>query len=138
MLVLDEPLIKAVTKENQMPNLETTVATYLDAWNEPDAELRAKLIEDVWASDGQLIDPPMTADGRAQISEMAATLHAQFPGHQFRRSGPIDEHHGHFRFAWELVAPDGSVALPGLDVGHVGEDGRLAQIVGFFGAVAAG
>jgi hypothetical protein len=118
-----------------MPNLETTIATYLEAWNETDPELRNKLIEHVWARDGQLIDPPLAAAGRAQIGEMAATLQSQFPGHHFRRSSPIDEHHGHFRFAWQLVAPDGTVALPGLDVGHLTDDGHLARIVGFFGAV---
>jgi transcriptional regulator with XRE-family HTH domain len=131
------PSKRAATEEDHMPDLETTIATYLDAWNETDPELRDKLIEDVWAYDGQLIDPPLAAAGRAQISGMAATLQAQFPGHQFRRSSLIDEHHGHFRFAWQLVAADGSVTLTGLDVGQLGEDGHLAQIVGFFGEVAA-
>ena len=37
----------------------------------------------------------------------------------------------------ELVGPDGTVALKGLDVGEVGDDGRLRRITGFFGELEA-
>ena len=48
----------------------------------------------------------------------------------------IDEHHGYLRFAWELVGPDGTVALTGLDVGELADDGRLRRITGFFGELS--
>ena len=38
-----------------------------------------------------------------------------------------------FRYAWELVGPDGTVALTGLDVGELAGDGRVRRISGFFG-----
>jgi len=116
-----------------MNNLSNTVDTYLTAWNETDTNSRDKLIQEVWATDGRLVDPPLAASGHDEISDMAAALHAQFPGHQFRRASEVDEHHGHFRFAWRLVAPDGSVAISGVDVGALDENGRIAQITGFFG-----
>jgi hypothetical protein len=114
-------------------NLTATVDTYLAAWNESDAGRRAALIEQVWSADGRLIDPPLAAEGRAGISDMAAALHGQFPGHRFRRASGVDTHHDQLRFAWELVAPDGKVTLSGLDVGEVAADGRLRRITGFFG-----
>ena len=116
-----------------METLTTTIDSYLEAWNEADAARRAELIEAVWADQGRLVDPPLVGEGRSEISDMAAALHAQFPGHQFRRASGIDEHHGHFRFAWDLVGPDGTVALAGVDVGKLSEDGRLDRITGFFG-----
>jgi hypothetical protein len=64
---------------------------------------------------------------------MAATMQAHYPGHRFRRASGIDAHHDHLRFAWELVTPDGTVALAGMDVGEVAGDGRLRRITGFFG-----
>ena len=64
---------------------------------------------------------------------MAGSLQSQFPGHHFVRTSKVDEHHGHFRFAWDLVAPDGSVALGGVDVGELTDDGSIARITGFFG-----
>jgi hypothetical protein len=68
---------------------------------------------------------------------MADALHQQFAGHAFRRVSAIDAHHEHVRFAWELVAPDGRVALAGMDVGELAADGRLRRIVGFFGELTA-
>jgi hypothetical protein len=120
-----------------MNTLSSTVDTYLTAWNKTDPDSRDKLIQQVWATDGQLVDPPLAASGHSEISDMAAALQAQFPGHQFRRASEVDEHHGHFRFAWQLVAPDGSVAISGIDVGALDENGRIAQITGFFGDLPA-
>lgn len=120
-----------------MDDIVTTVDTYLAAYNEIDADRRMTLIEKVWASDGRLVDPPLEAVGHGGISDMAAAVHAQFPGCTFRRSSGVDSHHDHLRFTWELVAPDGTVALKGLDVGEVAPDGRLRRITGFFGEVPA-
>jgi hypothetical protein len=64
---------------------------------------------------------------------MAAALQSPFPDHRFVRTSGIDEHHRHFRFAWDLVASDGSVALAGVDVGEVTDVGTIARITGFFG-----
>jgi hypothetical protein len=117
--------------------LTATVDTLLAAWNEPDPARRAGLIERVWASDGRLIDPPLAAEGHAGISDMAAALQAQFPGHWFRRSSGIDAHHGYLRYGWELVGPEGAVALAGIDVGELADDGKLRRITGFFGPLPA-
>lgn len=116
----------------------TTVDRYLAAWTEPDAARRLDLVEQLWEPDGRLIDPPLAAEGRTGISDLFAAFQAQFPGHTFRRTSAVDAHHEQFRFAWELVAPDGSVALAGLDVGETGAEGRLRRITGFFGDLATG
>lgn len=118
-------------------NLTTTIDTYLVAWTEPDATKRVRLIEQVWAADGRLIDPPLASEGHTGISEMMAALQGQFPGHTFRRASGIDAHHEYIRFGWELVAPDGTVALAGMDVGELATDGRLRRITGFFGPLPA-
>ena len=81
--------------------------------------------------------PAGAAAGHAGIAELAAALRAQFPGHRFRRASGIDAHHDQFRFAWELVGPDGAAALAGLDVGELAPDGRLRRVTGFFGALPA-
>ena len=122
---------------NTTPPLGELIDRYLAAWNEPDPARRAALIEQVWAADGRLIDPPLAAEGHAGIGDMAAALQAQFPGHQFRRASGIDAHHDQLRFAWQLVGPDGAVALAGLDVGELAADGRLRRIAGFFGELPA-
>ena len=116
-----------------MSDLTATVDTYLAAWNETDPGRRAELVARVWAPDGTPADPPAAAEGRAGISDLHAALQAQFPGHRFRRASAVDTHHDRFRVGWELVGPDGAVALTGTDVGVLAEDGRLRGITGFFG-----
>jgi hypothetical protein len=120
---------------HHMNDIATTVDTYLAAYNETDVDRRKKLIERVWTTDGRLIDPPLAGEGHDGVNDMALALHEHFPGHQFRRVSSVDAHHDQLRFAWELVAPDGTVALTGLDVGEVAADGRLRRITGFFGEV---
>jgi hypothetical protein len=121
------------TRSNHMSDLTATVDTYLDAYGESDAERRAKLIEQVWASGGQLIDPPLDATGRDGIGQMAAAVQSQFPGHTLRRSTGVDTHHGFARYGWEMVAADGSVTLAGTDIMQVGDDGQIVRVTGFFG-----
>jgi hypothetical protein len=116
-----------------MSDLTTTIDTYLAAWNETDPARRTELIEQVWATDGRMIDPPLASEGHAGISDHIAALHAQFPGHRFRRASGVDSHHGDLRVAWELIAPDGTVALTGLDIATLAADGRLQRVTGFFG-----
>lgn len=118
-------------------NLTHIVDGHLAAYGEPDATRRGELIAAVWAADGRLIDPPATGDGHAGISALADAVQQQFAGHVFRRTSAVDSHNDVLRYAWELVAPDGAVALAGMDVGQVGEDGRLTQIAGFFGELPA-
>jgi SnoaL-like domain len=120
-----------------MTDLSDTVDTYLSGWNEIDPQHRASIIQSVWASDGRLIDPPFAATGRDEITNMVAALQSQFPDHHFVRTSGIDEHHNHFRFAWDLVAADDSTALSGIDVGELSDDGTISRITGFFGDIPA-
>jgi hypothetical protein len=113
-----------------------TVDGYLAAYSEPDGARRAELVAAVWAADGRLVDPPLTGEGHDGIGAMAAAVQQQFPGHVFRRASAVDAHHDAVRYAWELVAPDGAVALTGTDVGLLAPDGRLARVTGFFGELA--
>jgi hypothetical protein len=119
-----------------MSDITTTIDTYLEAYGEADPARRVKLIERVWAVDGQLVDPPLDAAGHDAISNMAAAVQGQFPGHRFRRSSDVDAHHGFARYGWELVAADGTVAVSGVDIAEV-DDARLQRVIGFFGDLPA-
>jgi len=114
-----------------MSDITTTIDTHLEAYAETDAARRRALIEKIWAADGQLIDPPLDATGRDGISEMAATVQQHFPDHSFRRTTDVDAHHGFARYAWDLVAADGTVTISGIDIAEL-DDGRLRRVVGFF------
>jgi hypothetical protein len=120
-----------------MTDLATAVDAYLEGYGEPDAARRDQLMHQAFTDDAALIDPPLEGRGRTAIAEMAATVQSLYPGHRFRRASAIDEHHGFARYAWQLVTPDDTVALSGLDVVQVDADGRIRQVVGFFGDLVA-
>lgn len=120
-----------------MDTLQPTITTYLELLNETDPARRATLAEAVWVDDGRWIDPPFEAEGRAAIAETIGGVQEQFPGHTFRQVSGVDMHHDLFRFAWELVAPDGTVTVRGIDVGQVADDGRFRRITGFLGDLPA-
>lgn len=113
------------------------VTPAVDAWiamlNETDPDARLALARRAWIEDCSYVDPLQQAAGYDGLSAMAAGVHAQFPGQRFVRTTGIDTHHNLVRFGWELAAEDGTVAVAGLDVAIVADDGRLSQLAGFFG-----
>jgi hypothetical protein len=115
-----------------MTETAATVDIHLEAYGETDPDRRADLIAKVWAPDGELIDPPLEGKGHAGIDDMAKAVHEHFPGHTFRRTSAIDEHHGFVRYGWELVGGDGTVAIAGVDIAEL-EGGRIRRVTGFFG-----
>jgi len=117
--------------------MTTTIDTYLEAYGEPDANRRVALIEQIFAPEGHVFDPPIDGAGHTGINEMFAAVQSQFAGHTFRRTTGVDSHHGIARYGWEMVAGDGSVTLAGMDVAVVNDAGKLTRIAGFFGDLPA-
>ena len=114
-------------------DLTTIVDGHLAAYGEPDPRRRAALIEQVWSDDGRLVDPPATGEGHDGIAALADAVQQQFAGHRFRRTTAVDSHNDVLRYGWELVAPDGTVTLSGIDVAQTDPSGRLRLVAGFFG-----
>jgi hypothetical protein len=119
-----------------LPVMTTTtdmIDTYLAAYNEPDAGARRELVGRAFAENGALVDPPIDGEGVGGITDLMGAVHQQYPGHRFNRASAVDEHHGYFRYGWQLRGPDDAVVLEGTDVGMVDEAGKLARVIGFFG-----
>jgi hypothetical protein len=114
-------------------SLDRLVDTHLAAYAEPDAARRLALLKDSWSLEGRLIDPPFDATGHQGISNQAAMLLGQFPGHRFERTTAIDAHHEVLRYGWRLVNPAGTAVVEGIDVVDLDVDGRISRVVGFFG-----
>ncbi len=117
-------------------DLTATVDTHLRAYCEPDPATRADLLAAVWAPTGTLIDPPFDGEGLDAIAGMVDVVLTHYAGHTFRRTTDVDAHHAFGRYGWELVAPDGTVAVAGTDIVETDDNGRLTRVVGFFGPLA--
>ena len=55
-----------------------------------------------WNVDGELLDPPLEGQGRAEISALADVVLAHYAGHRFERTTAVDAHHGFARYGWDL------------------------------------
>jgi hypothetical protein len=119
-----------------MTSLTDTVDTHMAAYCDPDRSRRAERFASVWTSDGELLDPPLEGRGMEEIIALTDTVLSIYPGHRFERTTVVDEHHGWGRYGWSLVDPDGTTVLTGTDVVRIDDDGRLVQVVGFFGELA--
>src|SRR5918996_3581631 len=92
------------------------VEKYFDVWNEADNAKRLALAQQTWARDSRYVDPNTDVTGAGGFSEMVAAVHQQYPGYGFRLSSAVETHHDVLRFSWEIVDPDGNVAMSGIDV----------------------
>lgn len=115
---------------------EEVVDSHLAAYAEPDSQVRTSLVARAWSPEGRLVDPPLAAQGHAEIHGQAEALLSLYPGARFRRSSAVDAHHGFARYTWDLLSPAGEVLLSGTDVASFNDDNRLSLVVGFFGPLS--
>ncbi|MEP3278756.1 MAG: nuclear transport factor 2 family protein [Stappiaceae bacterium] len=114
-------------------SLKEVISAYGAAWSEPDADKRLALLTIAWSEDGLYQDPSGEAVGRQALSDRIGGFHAQQPGARVELTSGFSEHHGKIYFSWRMLTPDGNVAINGVDFGTLDDEGRLTQIVGFFG-----
>ncbi|WP_182905977.1 nuclear transport factor 2 family protein [Microbispora sp. H13382] len=114
---------------------------YVAAWNERDAEARAKAVAELWAEDGGYTDPLAAVTGHDGIAAVIAGAQDMFPGFVFTLGGPVDGHHDIARFTWHLgpESPGGAAepVVIGFDVVALDEDGRIRDVYGFLDKVPA-
>jgi hypothetical protein len=116
-----------------MTNTITSVVdTYIEAWNEPDAERRVALVAETFTDDARYLDPLMSGEGVDGIAAMIGAAQSQFPGHRFELSFGPDTHNDVVRFAWTLRSEaSGAAVAGGVDFATVDADGRLRNVTGF-------
>jgi len=119
-----------------MSDLNNVVDDHLAGYGEPEPVRRAALIAGSWSEQATLVDPPFDGVGRDGIAAMTDVVLQHYPGHTFRRTTAVDTHHTFGRYGWELVGPDGAVAVSGTDFLELDDEGKLVRIIGFFGDLA--
>jgi hypothetical protein len=95
------------------------------------------MLEKVWAKAGTYKDPTAEVAGREALVQHIDGFHQAMPGARIELTSGVSEHHGHIYFAWRLVTGDGATAVDGVDFGRLSGDGKIAEIVGFFGPPGA-
>jgi hypothetical protein len=119
-----------------MSSVNQTVAGYIAAWNETDAEKRREIVARTWAADGLYLDAHRAGEGHAAIAAMIGAVQAHFPGYGFRLTSGIEAHHDRVRFSWAAGgAPEAPLFFAGTDFATLAPDGRFRAVTGFIDAM---
>lgn len=98
-----------------------------------DPETRMEALTAHLAHDVVYVSPSAVFDGPAGLSEAFERLRR--PDRQpaaLRRTSPVDQHHGYFRFTWERVER-GAAVMSGWAFGSLDDTGAIDRIVAFEG-----
>jgi hypothetical protein len=121
---------------------------YIALWNEPDADVRRRMIAELWTEDGRhVLQPPqeiraiaaqpglgltaiLEARGYEQIEARAASAYEHWVGSEglsFRGRDDADRLGDVVKFHWEAVGRDGEVFAVGLNFLVIAADGRIER-----------
>jgi hypothetical protein len=103
---------------------------YAAVWNETDAAIRRRQIEELWAPDGVHYVRTLEARGYDALEKRVTGSHeknVRDAGNHFRAVQNAQVLRNAVTFNWEMTAPDASRVLAvGLEFLLLGEDGRIA------------
>ncbi|MFI6599780.1 nuclear transport factor 2 family protein [Nonomuraea sp. NPDC050536] len=115
----------------------TIVERYIAAWNETDADARAKAVAELWTEDGTYTDPLADVAGHEAIAAVIEGAQGMFQGFVFSAGEVYDAHHDVARFTWHLGPEGQEPVVVGFDVVQLAEDGRIRRVLGFLDKVPA-
>ena len=117
-----------ITPTSDPTELDTFVDRYLAMWNEPDADRRRALVEELWAPSAINATATLEAVGHDEITARVTRAFDAFVGtgeHRFEEHRPYAAHHGAVRVWWQMVRTDGAVAAAGQEFLVLDGDGRI-------------
>lgn len=115
--------------------VQSLIESYEDIVNRSDDVDLNETAQRALAEDFRFVGPTVgEVAGREAMLEAMKALHERAPAERIRmnRTTSVDAHNGWFRFGWEFVDENDEVITRGIDVGRVGEEGKLSLVVAFF------
>jgi hypothetical protein len=107
------------------------VDRYVALWNEPDADVRRSIIEDLWTPDGANYTPSTQAEGYDALDVRVTSSYEAYVGsgkYTFRSHLPPVGHHGVVKVTWEMVTvPENEIASIGVEFLALDDEGRIAS-----------
>src|SRR4051812_1359507 len=110
---------------------ESAAKTYVAAWQEPRAAVRAQLLEACFAAEGRIVSPGNVIRGRAALAAAIDAFFIDPRGLSARLVGAIDVQGPIFRFRSVVEDRAGGVVFDGFDAGEVDVAGRITVLLTF-------
>lgn len=108
-------------------DISQLVASYIEAWNEPDRGRRATAIRELWAPDGAVINARQEYRGHDAVEQAMTRSYELFigKGSQYRAREGTTSHHDGICLLWEMLADTGQVSSSGANFLLLDGDGRI-------------
>jgi hypothetical protein len=116
--------------------MDEVLSAYFAAWNEPDIEMRRRLLSQCVESDTELVDPTGRWRGVVGLADRIERYRVAAPRTTVVLASGVDAHNDVVRYAWVIIDPEGRTILDGLDVAERTPGGRLRRILMFHGPLS--
>ena len=120
-----------------MSAVPASLEAMLAAWNEAEADKVRAHLDEALAENVRFIDPSIALEGIDAFEANVHEVHKRAPGAVYSRTSGVDSHHGLHRYSW-AIHRDGALILAGFDVTETDANGRVTQVLGFFGPLPDG
>jgi hypothetical protein len=74
---------------------------------------------------------PETITNRKLYCQFINRFREKFPELNLNLVSAPDSHHGYFRFAWQMLKPNGDLFTQGSFFGEINEQDQITKLVGF-------
>ena len=111
--------------------IRTAFESYLDAFVEPAADKRERLMRAHVAEDVLFSNPGVEGRGLDKLLTHMAAFQDRFPGSRFEIKW-LRQQHGQVLGKWTQYHQDGSEFVTAHSYARVGEDGRITHFAGFW------
>ncbi|MDJ1501551.1 nuclear transport factor 2 family protein [Xanthocytophaga agilis] len=102
--------------------IERLVERHLELWNQKDQTSRNVLMQEVYATDIEMVDRHFIAVGHAHINEFIQNLQQKNPNFRFSHRYPIDTHHNIARLYWQFGSKEKPDVVTGMDLFVIEKD----------------
>lgn len=126
-------LFANVVADEVAANAAGAVDAWFEAWSEPDASKRQRLLASVVAPEVRFQDRYSNLDGIDDILPHIAASQHFMPGMVIRRNGEPRHCQGIVLCDWVATSTDGAPRGQGINVFVLGPNGRIEWVTGFWG-----
>lgn len=133
----DDRIVKAIELPSPAPfgDMPQRLYWYGAAWNTDPRQARRDLIQASYAEGARYVDPGHDVTGPEEVAQMIGNLRMVAPGSIIQYvSGITEAGEGWMTEDWVMLSrPGGRVLFRGMDVFHLGADGKIDYLAGFIG-----
>jgi uncharacterized protein YndB with AHSA1/START domain len=121
-----------VAAADQHAGVEARVDAFLEAWAEPDASARRRLLESAAVEELLFRDRFSCTSGLDDLATHIGAAQVHMPGLRLVREGAVRQCQGTALADWVATGPDGAPRGRGVNVLELAPDGRIASATGFW------